>query len=121
MPVIGWKLTCGAELCIQEARKSSTDTTSNSAGVLGHVQDSVPESYKERASRMATRLKIVAAGKPAGTALHTAALIYHESGSGSQTEEKIRLAVVTRCSNAKGVNTQIGNIIKLYGVSEFAP
>jgi len=64
------------------------------AGVLGRVQDNVPESYKERASRMATRLKLVAAGKPAGTALHTAALIYHESGSGSQTEEKIRLAVV---------------------------
>src|ERR1700761_2438211 len=31
MPVIEWKLTCGAELCVQEAHKSSTETTTNNS------------------------------------------------------------------------------------------
>ncbi|KAF7305333.1 Alpha-type protein kinase domain-containing protein [Mycena chlorophos] len=70
---------------------------------------------------MSQRLKIAAPDAKAGTALHTAALIYHEGGSGGHTEERIRLGIQTRLSDSKTPNTKIGNLMKYFAADTPMP
>nr|GAT48119.1 predicted protein [Mycena chlorophos] len=118
MPVIGSMTTCGGSDCMNEARKMNGDIVSSQSARNG---DNVPESHKERAAATAQRLKLVAPNAKPGTSLHTAALIYHEGGSGSQTEERIHVAIQTRLSDSKTPNTKIGNLIKYFGASSRMP
>ena len=58
----------------------------------------VPESYRERAEATQRRFRLASAAATAtpGTALSTAALLYHERGTGDPHEEHIRIALNVR-------------------------
>ncbi|KAJ7639307.1 kinase-like domain-containing protein [Roridomyces roridus] len=117
MPLIGTIQTCGASRCVDEARKENGSATSGTQGGStsnNNNTNSVPETYEARAAAMKQRLRTSVGTTRAGTSLHTAALIFHEGGTGGQAEDMIRLAVMTRMSDSKATNTKIGNLIKLY-------
>ncbi|KAJ7450656.1 kinase-like domain-containing protein [Mycena galericulata] len=112
MHKIGQDYTCGSDTCAHQLKEDGT-------GPQGSINNSVPETYRERAAKTLQRFKLN--NQNAGTNLHTAALLHHERGSSGPGEEQIRLAIITRLSTAKGVEGKIGNIIKGYGVSQAMP
>ncbi|KAJ7850788.1 hypothetical protein B0H14DRAFT_2581778 [Mycena olivaceomarginata] len=112
MHKIGQSYTCSSDTCAHQLKEYG-------AGSQGSINNSVPETYRERATKTLQRFK--PSNQNAGTNLHTAALLHHERGSGGPGEEQIRLAINTRLSTAKGVEGKIGDIIKGYGVSQAMP
>ncbi|KAJ7820769.1 kinase-like domain-containing protein [Mycena olivaceomarginata] len=95
MHKIGQSYTCGSETCAHELKEDGV-------GPQGSINNSVPETYREHATKTLQRFKL--SNQNAGTTLHTAALLHHERGS-----------------SRPGVEGQIRNIIKGYGVSQAMP
>ncbi|KAF8146509.1 hypothetical protein K438DRAFT_1990628 [Mycena galopus ATCC 62051] len=84
MHKIGQSYTCGNDNCANQLKEDG-------ASPQGNINNSVPETYRERATKTLQRFKL--SNQNASTNLHTAALLHHERGSGGLGEEQIRLAI----------------------------
>ncbi|KAJ7626226.1 hypothetical protein B0H17DRAFT_1151071 [Mycena rosella] len=68
MHKIGQSYTCGSETCAHQLKEDGV-------GPQGSINNSVPETYRERATKTLQRFKL--SNQNTGTTLHTAALLHH--------------------------------------------